>query len=143
MIAFEKHYRVKELAGLWGVSAKTIRRMFASEPGVIRIANHGTGKRKWVLLSIPESVVVRIHETLSAKPIQTTLAGGHPLRVIRLRDLHDGKSRHPRNIIKLKAGGAGAKTPDTPQIMIRPQIAGEGRRNESERVQRNQISGET
>ena len=103
MIAFEKHYRVKELAGLWGVSAKTIRRMFASEPGVIRIANHGTGKRKWVLLSIPESVVVRIHETLSAKPIQTTLAGGHPLRVIRLRDLHDGKSRHPRNIIKLKA----------------------------------------
>ena len=35
--ALEKHYRVNELAALWGLSAKTVRRMFANEPGVIRV----------------------------------------------------------------------------------------------------------
>jgi hypothetical protein len=88
MIALEKHYRVNELAGLWGLSAKIIRRMFANEPGVIRIANHGTGKYKCMVLSIPESVVVRVHESLSAQPIQARLGGGHPRRVVSLRDFH-------------------------------------------------------
>ena len=44
--AFEKHYRVKELAGLWGLSPKTVTRIFADEPGVIRVAKDGTAKRK-------------------------------------------------------------------------------------------------
>jgi AraC-like DNA-binding protein len=35
--AFEKHYRVKDLAGLWGLSAKTVARIFADEAGVIRV----------------------------------------------------------------------------------------------------------
>ena len=42
--AFEKHYRVKELAGIWGLSPKTVTRLFEDEPGVIRVANEVTGK---------------------------------------------------------------------------------------------------
>ena len=100
--AFEKHYRVKELAGIWGLSAKTVTRMFAEEDGVIRVANAGTGKRKYATLSIPESVALRVHERLGNQPFQATLAGGHPLRIIRLGDLHAGVSKKPRNVIKLK-----------------------------------------
>ncbi len=55
-IAFEKHYRIRELAGLWGLSAKTVTRIFADEAGVIRVANDGTCKRKYATLEIPESV---------------------------------------------------------------------------------------
>ena len=53
-LAFEKHYRVRELARLWGLSAKTVTRMFVEEAGVIRVANDGTAKRKYATLSIPE-----------------------------------------------------------------------------------------
>ena len=66
--AFEKHYRVKELAGIWGLSAKTVTRMFAEEDGAIRVANAGTGKRKYATLSIPESVALRVHERLGNQP---------------------------------------------------------------------------
>jgi hypothetical protein len=101
--AFEKHYRVKELAGIWGVSAKTVTRMFAEEAGVIRVANDGTGKRKYATLSIPESVALRVHERLGKQPFQATLAGSHPLRIIRLSDLQAGVSKKPRNILKRDA----------------------------------------
>ena len=100
--AFEKHYRVKELAGIWGLSAKTVTRMFAEEAGVIRVANAGTCKRKYATLSIPESVALRVHERLGNQPFQATLPAGHPLRIIRLGDLHAGVSKKPRNVIKLK-----------------------------------------
>ena len=33
--AFERHYSVKELASLWGLSERTIRRIFVNEPGII------------------------------------------------------------------------------------------------------------
>jgi hypothetical protein len=101
--AFEKHYRVRELAGLWGLSAKTVTRMFAKEAGVIRIANEGTGKRNYATLSIPESVASRVHERLGNQTFQATLAGGHPLRIIRLGDLHAGMSKKPRNVLKRDA----------------------------------------
>jgi hypothetical protein len=97
---FEKHYRVKELAGLWGLSARTVTRMFAKEAGVIRITNEGTGKRKYVTLSIPQSVASQVHERLDNQTFQATLAGGHPVRIIRLADLHAGMSKKSRNVIK-------------------------------------------
>jgi AraC-like DNA-binding protein len=100
--AFEKHYRIRELAGLWGLSSKTVTRMFAEEAGVIRVANEGSGKRKYATLSIPESVALRVHERLGNQPFQATLAGCHPLRIIRLGDLHAGVPKKSRNIIKLK-----------------------------------------
>ena len=48
--------------------------MFVEEAGVIRVANDGTGKRKYATLSIPESVALRVHERLGNQPFQATLA---------------------------------------------------------------------
>ena len=103
-VAFEKHYRVKELAELWGLSAKTVTRIFAGEAGVIRVANDGVAKRKYATISIPESVASRVHQRLGNQPLQPALPGGHPLRIIRLCDLNAGVAEKPRNIVKLKAG---------------------------------------
>jgi hypothetical protein len=47
---------VWELAQLWGLSEKTIRRMFADEAGVVKWG-HEEGR-------IPESVVQRVHRRL-------------------------------------------------------------------------------
>jgi len=53
--AFEKHYSVKELAILWNVSDRTIRRMFAAEPGVVEWgADESRSKRSYKTLRIPE-----------------------------------------------------------------------------------------
>jgi hypothetical protein len=48
MIAFERHYRVKELAALWGFCENTIIKQFANEPGVIRLQQGG--RRKYATL---------------------------------------------------------------------------------------------
>jgi hypothetical protein len=103
-VAFEKHYRISELAGLWGLSAKTVTRIFADEAGVIRVANDGTCKRKYATLSIPESVAQRVHERLGNHLLDESMSeGNRPLRVIRFGDLHSGGSSKPRNFIKLNA----------------------------------------
>jgi hypothetical protein len=64
----EKHYTPQALAGLWEVSAETIRNVFRNEPGVLRIAHPNGKKRKYVLMRIPESVAERVHRRLSAVP---------------------------------------------------------------------------
>jgi hypothetical protein len=66
--ALEKHYRVRELGELWGFSDNTIIRLFASEPGVVRLES-GAGRRKYTTLSIPESVALRVHERLSEESL--------------------------------------------------------------------------
>lgn len=101
---FEKHYRIRELAALWGLSAKTLRRIFAHEAGVIQIGNAGAGKRKYATLSIPESIALRVHERLGNPPLQPALPGVNPHRVIHLRDLYTRVPKKPRNVIKLKTG---------------------------------------
>ena len=102
-IAFEKHYRVKDLGLLWGLSSKTLTRLFAEEAGVVRIENAGTGKRKYATLSIPESVALRVHQRLSQQAFQSTLSRSHPLRVIRLRDLDAGVSKKARQVFQRNA----------------------------------------
>lgn len=102
-IAFEKHYRVKELAILWGLSSKTLTRIFADEAGVIRIDNNGAGKRKYATLSIPESVASRVHERLGKQAFQSALPGSHPLRVIRLSDLDTGMTKKTRHVLQRNA----------------------------------------
>ena len=77
--ALNKHYRVRELAALWGFSDNTIIRIFSSEPGVIRLES-GVGRRKYTTLSVPESVVLRVHERLGQEPLQTQFSAGNPLR---------------------------------------------------------------
>ncbi len=62
--AFEKYYTVGELAEIWGLSERTIRRMFSHEPGVIKWENGETRcKKSYTTLRIPESVVQRVHRT--------------------------------------------------------------------------------
>jgi hypothetical protein len=103
MIATERHYRVRELAALWSVSSKTITRLFATEPGVIRIGNHGAGNRKCVTLSIPESVALRVHERLGHDGLQPATASRNPLRVVSLGDCHARVSKQPRNVANADA----------------------------------------
>lgn len=64
-VAFEKHYCVVELAQLWGVSERTIRRIFSNEPGVFKWESEKRRfKRGYTTLRIPESVVQRVHRKL-------------------------------------------------------------------------------
>ena len=71
MSATEQHYSVSEVMKLWHWSRQTVIRMFENEPGIIRIGHEGSlpqGRRKrkrrhWTL-SIPESVLVRVHMRL-------------------------------------------------------------------------------
>lgn len=65
MGAIERHYSVQELAEMWKLSSDTIRRLFRDEPGVIKInASPGRRKRSYIVLRLPESVVMRVHERL-------------------------------------------------------------------------------
>jgi hypothetical protein len=62
---FEKHYSIHEIATLWGLSVKTVRRLFDNEPGVIELANPETRfKRAYVTRRVPESVLLRVHRKL-------------------------------------------------------------------------------
>jgi hypothetical protein len=61
----EKHYSVGELANLWCLSEKTIRRMFENEPGVLCWGqSEGRHRRGYKTLRIPESVMLRVHRQL-------------------------------------------------------------------------------
>ena len=85
------------------MSPKTLTRIFADEAGVIRVANPGTGKRKYVTLSIPESVALRVHERLGNDALKATLASRHPLRIIDLCHLNARVSEKARNVFKRDA----------------------------------------
>jgi len=61
--AFGRHFTAADLAELWKLDETTIRRMFQDEPGVMKVgkANRRDGKRDYVTLRIPESVVLRVY----------------------------------------------------------------------------------
>jgi hypothetical protein len=63
----ERHYKPEELAELWQVSTQTIRNVFKDEKDVIRLQGPTEGKRAYTTLRIPESVVRRVHNRLTAK----------------------------------------------------------------------------
>jgi len=93
MVHLQKHYRVKELAALWGLSRNTIIKHFATEEGVLRIAAN-SGKRKYTVLSIPESVALRVHERLHQVPLPTVRLTRTPRRIIRVKDLRRETKQH-------------------------------------------------
>jgi len=63
---FEKHYRVSELARLWGLGRETVRKLVKDEPGVARIR---VGRKKaHTIYSVPESAAHRIHTQLLTPP---------------------------------------------------------------------------
>jgi hypothetical protein len=60
--AFEKHYRVGELARIWGLGRETVRKLVKDEPDVIRIRlGH---KKAHTIYSVPASAAERIHTRL-------------------------------------------------------------------------------
>lgn len=60
--AFERHYRVSELAEMWRLGRETVRKLVMNEPGVIKIR---LGRKKaHTIYSVPESVARRIHTRL-------------------------------------------------------------------------------
>ena len=65
MSATEQHYTVQQVAELWARSPRTVIRYFENEPGVIRFGKGETRfKKKRIILSIPDSVLRRVHARL-------------------------------------------------------------------------------
>jgi hypothetical protein len=60
--AFERHYRIGELAANWQLGRETVRLLVKDERGVIKIRLGR--KRAHTIYSVPESVAVRIHTRL-------------------------------------------------------------------------------
>lgn len=59
---FEKHYRVGDLARMWGLGRETVRKLVKDDPGVIKIR---MGRKKaHTIYSVPESAAHRIHTRL-------------------------------------------------------------------------------
>lgn len=64
-VSLEKHYSVNEISQLWGLSEKTVRRIFENEPGIVVLGNEESiSKRSYVTRRIPESVLRRVHHRL-------------------------------------------------------------------------------
>jgi hypothetical protein len=61
--AFEKHYKIAELAKMWGIGVETLRKYLNAEPDVPYIP-HGTGRSP----RIPEPIARRIHTKLRMPP---------------------------------------------------------------------------
>jgi hypothetical protein len=60
--AFERHYRIGELADMWKLGRETVRLLVRNEDGVIKVR---LGRKKaHTTYSVPESVAVRIHTRL-------------------------------------------------------------------------------
>lgn len=60
--AFEQHYRIGDLAKLWGLGRETVRKLCKDEPGIVKIMMGRN--RRHTTYSIPESVARRIHTKL-------------------------------------------------------------------------------
>jgi hypothetical protein len=89
----EPHYKVSEIAQQWNVSEDTVRRMFSDEPGVLKIGEgsrllRGRGKRykrRYFVLRIPHSVLVRMTDRLIHKRPADAVADGGGVDRGRLR----------------------------------------------------------
>ena len=80
---FEKHYRIGELAEMWGLGRETVRKLVKDDPGVIKIRMGR--KHAHTVYSVPESAARRIHTRL-ADGMLTRLPSPHPLRGFRHGD---------------------------------------------------------
>ena len=65
--AHEEHFSVADIGSRWNLSSDAVRRLFAEEPGVVRIGaeRRSRYKRTYVTLRVPASVVERVHRRLS------------------------------------------------------------------------------
>ena len=60
--AFERHYRIGELAELWNFGRETVRVLVKDEDGVLKLRLGPT--KAHAIYSVPESVARRIHTRL-------------------------------------------------------------------------------
>jgi hypothetical protein len=64
----ERHYAVYEVAEMWHLSPDKVRDLFEHEPGVVVIGNQfPRHKRRYRTLRIPQTVLQRVHNRLTAK----------------------------------------------------------------------------
>jgi hypothetical protein len=87
--AFERHFTPKDLAKLWHKDEGTIRRIFRNEPGVMcfESMNRRKGTRRYVSLSIPKSIVVRVHQQLENKEENTKKTRPRKDRISHMTDI--------------------------------------------------------
>lgn len=72
MAATERHFRVAEIAEMWAMSKEKVRQLFRDEPGVIMLGGPTRlvgrkYRRRYFILRVPESVLIRVHERLRRK----------------------------------------------------------------------------
>jgi nucleotidyltransferase/DNA polymerase involved in DNA repair len=60
--AFEQHYKISELARMWGFGRETIRKLVKDDPDVLK-ARFGR-KKSHTSYSVPASIAKRIHTRL-------------------------------------------------------------------------------
>jgi hypothetical protein len=61
----EPHYTVEQVAEMWNLSRDSVRRMFLSEPDVLKISRPGNRyKRAYCTLRIPQSVLNRVYRRM-------------------------------------------------------------------------------
>lgn len=80
--AFEKHYRIGEIARMWGLGRETVRKLVKDDPGVIKIRMGR--KHAHTIYSIPESAARRIYFILYAAlefRLRTPARKRHTLRL--------------------------------------------------------------
>ena len=59
---FERHYRIGDLARIWGLGRETVRKLVKDDPGVVKVR---MGRKKaHTIYSVPVSAAERIHRRL-------------------------------------------------------------------------------
>ena len=69
--AFERHFSIEQVAEMWSLSHDWVLNTFRDEPGVLqtKLRTLRSRKRQKVILRIPESVVLRVHERMTVKAV--------------------------------------------------------------------------
>lgn len=66
-VALERHYKIGQIAKLWNLGYHQVQDKFINEPGVLKEVSDGTlKKRRYTTLRVPESVMKRVHQRISA-----------------------------------------------------------------------------
>jgi hypothetical protein len=75
----ERHFSVRALAEIWGLSPDSIQKLFEREPGVLVIGDDGSrSKRGYHTLRIPESVAERVHRRKSNPDLTAPRGKAYP-----------------------------------------------------------------
>lgn len=67
----EPHFTVETIAKQLSLSREMVRRIFNDVPGVVRIVRHQRGKRRYITLRVPRSVLLRVYKELTIRRVDT------------------------------------------------------------------------